>query len=374
MPDRSIRFNYCTIAYISAFFVSALADLCQIEPQMSKKVTFEQFLIAARSNPSLIPNLDDTGTINFSMGEALPDEGPDPKVMEFLDVLENYRLKCEKEGNYEETARALDQLSSLRKQEEDRRIKAMRAHHSRERDEVELHHNQQETDFRLTWDRYLAEYDAMASMYITHMQEKHMANLRAFQESLHEELLRKPPKFGKEVLEWRTKENLLVKQRKYADAAKVRVVADELERRERARLDEERLQTFAQREAKFRAQQRQELEALLKRIESRRSEHCKQMENDMKRLGQRNKNIRGVLMNKQIQEEQKFLLEIRKVLAPPRVTNWKPQTSLRKVHEAKQQQSASTIRSRTSSASTTATPTLARSSVLRSTGEHALRR
>ena len=43
-----------------------------------------------------------------------PGEEPDPKVLEFLRILEQYRRKCEKEGNYLEADRAHQQLEMLR--------------------------------------------------------------------------------------------------------------------------------------------------------------------------------------------------------------------------------------------------------------------
>jgi hypothetical protein len=50
-------------------------------------------------------------------------DGSDPKVLEFLRILEEYRLKCEEEGNYMEAGRAFKQLGVLRKQEEKRQQK-----------------------------------------------------------------------------------------------------------------------------------------------------------------------------------------------------------------------------------------------------------
>jgi hypothetical protein len=63
----------------------------------------------------------------------------------------------------------------------------------------------------------------------------------------------------------------------------VKRTADELEQREKGRIDEERLLIFQQKEAKFRSQQQAELAALLKRIECRRKEHLKQRDLDSKR-------------------------------------------------------------------------------------------
>jgi hypothetical protein len=73
------------------------------------------------------------------------------------------------------------------------------------------------------------------------------------------------------VLDWRAKEANLVKHQKYSEAARIKAVVEELERRERARLDEERLVVFSQREARFRLLQKAELSALQKRIETRRA-------------------------------------------------------------------------------------------------------
>lgn len=40
------------------------------------------------------------------------------QVLEFLRILEEYRVKCEDEGNYLEAERAFQQLEILRNQEE----------------------------------------------------------------------------------------------------------------------------------------------------------------------------------------------------------------------------------------------------------------
>jgi hypothetical protein len=57
----------------------------------------------------------------------LIDKGADPKVIEFMRILEEYRIKCEEEGNYLEAGRAFRQLGVLRKQEEKRQQKAIQA-------------------------------------------------------------------------------------------------------------------------------------------------------------------------------------------------------------------------------------------------------
>jgi hypothetical protein len=55
--------------------------------------------------------------------------GPD-LVLEHLDVLEEYRQLCTREGRYEEAARATAELSRIRVEEEAARNAALRARHA----------------------------------------------------------------------------------------------------------------------------------------------------------------------------------------------------------------------------------------------------
>merc|ERR1712046_549105 len=68
-------------------------------------------------------------------------------------------------------------------------------------------------------------------------------------------------------------------------------------------------------ETKFRAEQQAELQALLKRIDSRRKEHIKQPNLDSKRLLQRNRNVQAVLESKQTVEAVKTVASIKANLA-----------------------------------------------------------
>jgi len=275
--------------------------LRDVDPDRSGTITFDEFV----------------GLIN-SAKDAPPGEAADPKVLEFLRILDEYRLKCEAEGNYLEAGRAASQLDTLRKQEEKRQHKALKARQLAERHDVQIAHNMQYAEFNEAWDKYMEEYDRMAQMYIQQMSERHAVKLREFQEKLHEELTKRPPKFSRELLDWRQRQLMLAKQKKYAEAQKIKRIADEMERRERAKLDDERLTIFQQRESKFRSQQQAELAALLKRIDGRRKEHLKQRALDSKRLLQRNRNVQAVLESKQSVEAGRKKSDIKAALAPPR--------------------------------------------------------
>jgi hypothetical protein len=242
--------------------------------------------------------------------------GPDPKVMEFIAILEEYRLKCEEDGNYLEAQRADTQLTALRRQEFKRQSKSLKARQIAERQDVQIAHNMQFNDFNQAWDQYMEEYDRMAQAYVKQMTEKHTADLVAFQDKLQQEILERPPKFSKELIEWRRRQHRLAQQKSYTEAQKIKQIADEVEADERAKMSEELRAVFARKEAKLRQQQQAELAALLKRIDGRRKEHLKQRNLDSKRLLQRNRNVQSVLESKQVSEATKKIQDIKMSLMP----------------------------------------------------------
>merc|ERR1711865_820296 len=125
----------------------------------------------------------------------------------------------------------------------------------------------------------------------------------------------KPPKFSKELLEWRRRQHMLARQKNYAEAQKIKRIADVMEERERKSIDTENRKIFARKETQLRKQQQAELAALLKRIEGRRREHIKQRNLDSKRLLQRNRNVQAVLEAKQSMEAKLANEKIRATLS-----------------------------------------------------------
>jgi hypothetical protein len=244
----------------------------------------------------------------------VPFEGPDPKVLEFLRILEEYRLKCEEEGNYLEAGRAYKQLSVLRKQEEKRQQKAIKARQISERQDVQLAHNMQFSDFNSAWDKYMEEYDTMAQMYIQQMTERHAMVLLEFQKQLRAEIAARPPRWSHDLMETRRRQHVNARNKNYAEAQKLKKQCDQIEEKERREMEQGQSVIFARKEAKYRQQQQAELQALLKRIECRRKEHIKQRNLDSKRLLQRNRNVQAVLESKQAMESQRLFDEIKKTL------------------------------------------------------------
>ena len=241
-------------------------------------------------------------------------EGTDAKVLEFLRVLEDYRLKCEEEGQYREASRAHRQLETLKRQEQRRQEEAIRARQTAERQDVQVAHDIQYSDFSAAWDAYMDEYDRTAQAYIQQMTERHAAALLEFQRGLQDAATSRPPKWSRELLEWRRREHTLARQRKYAEALRVKRTADRLEEQERGGMQTRHAAAFARKESQLRQQQQAELYALLKRIDARRREHTKQRALDSKRLLQRNRNVQAVLESRQAVETSKLSSDIKRAL------------------------------------------------------------
>ena len=154
----------------------------------------------------------------------------------------------------------------------------------------------------------------MAQIYIQQMTERHATNLLEFQRKLQSEMAERPPKWSRELLEWRRRQHMLARQKNYAEAQRIKKIADKLEEKERRGSEQLTGSVFARKDAQFRQQQQAELQALLKRIDARRKEHIKQRTLDSKRLLQRNRNVQSVLESKQAAESNATFMEIKKNL------------------------------------------------------------
>ncbi|RHY33011.1 hypothetical protein DYB32_001992 [Aphanomyces invadans] len=299
---------------------SEASDLLKNIDLQDDTISFDEFLLLIRSQPDIGTQVEPPfswySRALLTAADGPYNLGPDPKVMEFINILEEYRAKCEEDGNYLEAQRADTQLIALRAQEAKRQSKSLKAKQIAERQDIQIAHNMQYTDFNSAWDQYMDEYDSMAQAYIRQMTDKHAADLRAFQEKLHKELMERPPKFSKELIEWRRRQHRLAQQKNYAEAQKIKLIADELEAEERSTMNESLQVIFTRKETKFRQQQQAEVQALLKRIDGRRKEHVKQRNLDSKRLLQRNRNVQAVLESKQSVETTKKLQDIKAGLNP----------------------------------------------------------
>jgi len=88
----------------------------------------------------------------------LPDS-EDSAVQDFLQILEEHRKNCERQGKYVEAEIAKNRLEELREHEENRRREAMRSRQIAERLGVEEAHMLEFQQFNTLWDKRMAEFE-----------------------------------------------------------------------------------------------------------------------------------------------------------------------------------------------------------------------
>lgn len=217
----------------------------------------------------------------------------DSAVQDFLEILEEHRKNCERQGKYVEAEIAKNRLDELKLHEENRRREAMRSRQIAERLGVEEAHMLEFQQFNEIWDRKMHEYETHAEELVETMKDRHAAELRDFQRKLMGKQIR--PKFSKDLLNLRKIQDTLAKQKDYAEAHKMKLKADALEAWELEKWHSQRQQDLLAKEAKFKVAKQTELQALQKRIQTGREEQKKQRHLDLERLLQRYQNVKAEL-------------------------------------------------------------------------------
>ena len=228
-------------------------------------------------------------------------------------MLEDYRVKCENEGNYVEAKKARQKYEELRKKETLRQLNLMRIKQQESLRMVDEAQQKQLEEFSKSWDSYLAEYEATAYQSLQKLKEKHLQEYQEFRQKALDDA-KKKVKHSKELLELRQKEQKLVKQRQYEEAQVVRGKADELEAWENAKNEAKIQKIISKNEKLLRKQQEQALAVLLKRIQRDRMEQLKHREVDSQKLAMRNRNIRNNIINKQNDEAKRAVDKLKKGL------------------------------------------------------------
>lgn len=220
-----------------------------------------------------------------------------PLCQDFINILEEHRLNCERQGRYVEADIARTRLDELRSHEENRRREAMRARQLAERLGVEEAHMLEFQQFNLEWDRRMAEYEENAARLILSMKERHVSELREFQQRL---IARATiPRHSKEYLNMRHIQDVLAKQKNYAEAARIKGKADDLMAFEEEKWNNERQAEMFQKEMRFKQKLYLELQALKKRIQQGKAEMMRQRQSELERLLQRYQNVKRELEQQQ---------------------------------------------------------------------------
>ena len=130
------------------------------------------------------------------------DEEGAAAVAEFVQILEEHKKTCEKEGKYIEADIAKKRLEELRQHEENRRQEGMRSRQIAQRLGVEEAHMLEFQQFNSMWDHKMKEYEQRAGELLEAMRQRHVLDLREFHKK-KEEAPQIKPKHSKVLLDLR---------------------------------------------------------------------------------------------------------------------------------------------------------------------------
>lgn len=171
-------------------------------------------------------------------GSLLPRTGvhflPDTKVIDFLKLLDDYRKKCEKDGQFSEAKRARKKFEDLKEKETLRQQNNMRSAQEQELLTVENAQKAQFIEFSQAWDNYMSDYEATAYLSLEKLKEKHLMEIEQLRSNYKAKL-----KLSKELLEMRKRVRLYVGMKQYDEAELLEEKANALESIEKEKMEEE---------------------------------------------------------------------------------------------------------------------------------------
>ena len=180
------------------------------------------------------------------------DNAEDTAVQDFLQILEEHRKNCERQGKYVEAEIAKNRLEELKLHEENRRREAMRSRQIAERLGVEEAHMLEfQQQFNIVWDKKMQEYEQHTARLEEEMKARHARELANFQKHMIESISNKP-KFSKELLNLRRIQDTLARAKDYKEAHRIKMRADQLEAWELEKLRNSTQQGMYSKEAQFR--------------------------------------------------------------------------------------------------------------------------
>lgn len=231
------------------------------------------------------------------------DMNPDEHaIQDFLEVLEKHRAECERQGKYDEAELAKTRLVQLRQHEENRRREELRSQQLAERLGVEEAHMKELQEFNEIWDRKVAEFEAHAANLQDTLAARHKQDHQEQLEKIRREAEPRTPRWSRDLLNLRKIQETLAKQKKYAEAGKTKLQADQLEAKEHEMWKAKREAKIAAIEEQFLHKQQLEMGGLLKRIQSGREEQKQARKSELERLLQRYHNVKT-----QLESQQKIL-------------------------------------------------------------------
>lgn len=218
-----------------------------------------------------------------------------------LGVLEDLRKfygSTNRSANFKMADAAKKMHDQLTGREELRRMRDISVRQESEHQGVQEAQMMQAMEFNSAWSQNMTEFERQAREIEEGAIRRHQEEFVAYQSKLREQ---EPHayKFSRQLIDLRTSVERLAKQKKYDEALKVKTKADQVEKWERMKLDNEFKTMVANKELQLRQQQATQLEALRRRIQRGREEHKEHWLMGAQRLMQSHRNMLSDLKSKQ---------------------------------------------------------------------------
>ena len=233
--------------------------------------------------------LEEIATVGTSADVALD---------EYIKVLAEYRRNCEAKGNYKEAELVQHVLKHLKLEEESRHVRALTEQQDMEKMGLEEAHLLEFQTFNRIWNEKIDSFEEHQLDLEAMTLERHSMELAKFHAQMTEQMPRRI-KFSKDLLNLRSIQETLARQRNYAEAQKMKQKADRIESLELDKLNKERGDVYFKKETQILSRHRNELLAMRKRMERGRLELERARKRELEMLLQRYNNVKRGLEGQQ---------------------------------------------------------------------------
>lgn len=200
---------------------------------------------------------------------------------------------------------AKNRIAELKEQEYNMEYQQLMFTHQQKQEEIQQAHIKQYQDFNQHWDFELQRAQEEDQTEIVDLENKHTKGLEENRNNLEENL---PMQFkhSAELLNLRSIQKSLAKQKNYQDAHQVQLRANEMEDKEKNQHLENRHKKILAAEAKLMQKQQNEMNALRKKLEGRMNERLKLREVEHNKILQSYENSKRAIENQQTLERNKL--------------------------------------------------------------------
>ncbi|CDW87163.1 UNKNOWN [Stylonychia lemnae] len=231
--------------------------------------------------------------------------GDGQKIEDYLQVLEEHRRNCEKEGNFVEAEMAKSRIEEMKVQEAQRQLEQLVLKHQQEKAELEDQHQREYDQFNQEWDQRMSQKDQEHQLMLQQLDEQHQRDLEKNRIDLDQKIpaIFKP---SSELLNLKKIQDQLAKQKEYGEAHKVQQKIIELSKEEEEKYSQVRQKKIVAAETLMIQKQQQQMNALRKKCDNSMSEDRKLREQQHEKMLQKYSNVKREIESQQSLERIKL--------------------------------------------------------------------